>query len=213
MFAQTLNPMIKSIEYRDFSHALNLEDGEDKLNHKIAKHILSRHKFVLLMGFSETGKSTFMKYAKPRKNWNLSTWNRDNIMRPLFPDGNRIEKFYNYVDRFEDKALFEILQQPYRQLIVEGWNRMESRRRRYLGLAQQAGAEAACVVFDGPVERIIERCKESDKFGISGFELETFVKEKLESTKWPTFDEGWDKIYYLNTFGEEGAKYLSSILR
>ncbi len=32
----------------------------------------------------------------------------------------------------------------------------------------------------------------------------------IDSTQWPSFEEGFDEIVYMNTFGDEGVKHLKS---
>lgn len=201
--------MMETIEPREFSEAYNFPRQEDK-REAFVTNLIQPFKLVLLMGLSSTGKSTFLSYCKPKSNWTLSVWNRDVVLDQLFPSGNRIEKFYNYVDKFEKKALPEILEQNYRQLIVEGWMRMESRRTRYLSYAPSQ--KTACVVFDGPPELIAQRCVESGEFPQDDFDLKEMIKEKHETIQWPTFEEGFNKIIYINTFEAEGHKYLQNRL-
>lgn len=200
----------EEIETREFTRAFNLPRVASKIR-KFANTICSQYKLVLLMGMSCTGKSLFMEAYTGRDSWGLTKWNRDNILDMVFMDGTRVDKHYNYVDRFEEKILKDVSSREQHQIMVEGWNRMPSRRRHYLSLVGEE-YQSVCIVFDGPVEKIVNRNIEENRLNMSAEEIELFIKDKYSGTVWPTLKEGWNDIFYINSFGEEGNGYLQKKL-
>lgn len=201
---------MESIEPREFSGAYSLPNKEKK-RRLFIKNLLEDYKLVLLMGFSGTGKTTFLKSCTPPKpKWTQTKWNRDPIMNQLFPDGNRIDKFHNYIQTFEKNIIPKLLDRDYRQVVIENWGRFPKSRGHFYHLAEDY--PTACFVFDGPDDRIIQRCKDGNKFDKSGKDLELWLQNKINAIEWPTFDEGWDDIIYINTFGQAGNEYLKERL-
>lgn len=203
---------MEQIETRDFTHAFNMPVSDEK-REAFVRSICVPYKLIMVSGFSGTGKSTFLRYLKPDKNMTLSLWSRDIVMDSLFPDRNRIDKFYNYLSGLENKIIPELLDQLYRQVAVEGWYRTKRERGRYVTWAQAAKAKSAILVFDGPVDRIIQRCARSQRFMLKGRDLEFFIEQKMQTHVWPTHDEGFNDIIYINTFGKEGEEWLADRLR
>lgn len=201
---------METIETRDYTSAYKLPNTM-KQRRSFIRNLIDGYKFVLLMGFSGTGKTTFLESCEPpQPNWTQSKWNRDPIMDQLFPNGKRIEKFHNYAQQFEKNVIPKLLDQERRQVVVENWARFPKSRAHFYHLADTY--PTALFVFDGPDERIIERCKKSGKFDKEGKDLEMWLQQKLDAITWPTFDEGWDDIVYISTFGEAGVEYFKERL-
>jgi predicted kinase len=198
---------LETIEQRENTKAFNLADDPKKLEVQV-KRLLQPYRFVLLMGLSGTGKSTFMDAYKGRKNWSLTKWKRDTIMDMLFTDGTRVEKYYNYLDQYEKKQFTELFHREHHQIVIEGWNRMRGRRTKYLSYMPSGSGRSAVFVFDGPTKAIINRNLVNDRLNLGQEEIPIFLKNKHSSTVWPTFDEGWNHIFYINTFGSRGEGYL-----
>lgn len=207
--------MQQSIELRQFTDALNFPEDENKRS-RFVETIISPFKFVLVMGLSGTGKSTFLSHYRGKKNWTHTLWNRDTIFDMMWNDGTRVDNFYGKIDKFEADILPELFVQPYHHVIVESWARMQSVRKRYMSYFPKGIGQSAILVFDGPPELIIKRNLEKGndvKFNKSPEDLKLFLKLKHETTQWPTFQEGYDRIYYINTFGKAGEEYLLQRLR
>lgn len=198
---------LETIDQRENTKAFTLPDGPEAQK-AMTRRLLSPYKFVMLMGLSGTGKSTFLESYEARPHWTLTKWNRDTIMDMLFTDGTRVEKYYNYLDQYEEKQFTELFHRENHQIVVEGWNRMASRRRKYLSYMPEGSGRSAIFVFDGPIDRIIKRNQVSGRLNLGQDEVPLFLKDKHTSTKWPTFDEGWTHIFYINTFGSQGVEYL-----
>lgn len=175
---------------------------------KFASNLCEPFRFILLMGLSCTGKSSFMDAYDGRDGWTMTQWNRDNIWDMWFTDGTRVDKMYNDIDNFEDQFLPRLFDRQQHQVIVEGWNRMPNKRSRYLNLFPEAMGRTACIVFDGPTDLILERNLDAQKLNMPDYEIEERIPDLHQNTVWPTFDEGWNRIYYVTTFGRKGVKYL-----
>jgi hypothetical protein len=202
--------MIQSFESRQFTNAFDFPESEKERKHFVHK-ILEPFKFVLIMGLSGSGKSTFLTYYQGRPNWSHTLWNRDTIFDMMWNDGTRLDNFYGKIDKFEADIFPELFDKPYHNVIIEGWNRMRSGRKKYLSMLPQGYNNVAVLVFDGPLDLMMERniAKGNHlKYGKSEEDLRFFLRDRQDSTQWPVFSEGWSKIYYINTFGQAGAEYL-----
>jgi len=198
-------------ELRECSELYNMP--EEPANKTIlANHLMAPYRFVMIMGLSSTGKSTFLDAYTGRKGWGLTKWNRDNVMDMVFQDGTRVDKFYGYLAEFEGRLFDKLFVRERHQVVVEGWNTLPRLRRRYLNYMPETIGRSAIFVFDGPVEEIIKRNVASNKINLSRQELPLFLKNRYNSIVWPTFSEGWNDIYYINTFGARGTTYLKDKL-
>lgn len=201
----------QEIEMRDATSAYNLPD--DPKNQRIlANNIIAPYRFVMLMGLSSCGKSTFLNAYTGRKGWSLTKWNRDNIFDMVFQDGTRVDKYYGYVTELESKLFPELYIRERHQIVVEGWNRKLQGRKRYLNYITKGMGRTAVIVFDGPIEKIVNRNLASGHVNLSGQELPIFLKDQHRGIQWPKFEEGWDSIYYINSFGAPGTTYLKDRL-
>lgn len=195
------------METREATRAFTLPDHPEKKK-EFVNMIMKPYRLVLLMGLSSTGKSSFLNAYEGRPGWSLTRWNRDNIIDMFFDDGTRVEKFYNYVDELEGKLFPKLFVRECHQVAVEGWNRLPNSRSRYMNYMPQRMGRKAVFVFDGPIEEIIKRNQLRGSLDLSDEELPLFLQEQHEGIVWPTFDEGWNDIFYINTFGGRGATYL-----
>lgn len=199
------------IEQRENTGAYTLptkvEDRQIFIN-----QLLQPFRFVMLMGLSCTGKSSFLDAYEGRDGWSLTRWNRDTILDMVFQDGVRVDKHYQYLNRFESDLFPDLFVRERHQVIVEGWNRLPSTRMRYLNMFPQPMGACAILVFDGPISEIIHRNKVANKLNLSETELPIYLEEKHSTIVWPKFEEGWDGIYYINTFEGMGARYLQERL-
>lgn len=198
---------IETFEQRENSKAFTLSDDLNTRRAQ-AEKLCAPFEFILLMGLSGTGKTSFLDACRPKPNWSMTKWQRDRIVDMFFTDERRVEKYYNYVDSFEADILPELHSRENHQVIVEGWNRMPGKRRRYLNYLPKGAGRSAVFVFDGPTDRIIRRNEVSGRLNLGKEELPIFLKDKHTSTVWPTFDEGWSHIIYINTFGGRGEEYM-----
>jgi hypothetical protein len=187
--------------------------GKSNPNRKSGIQYL-RNGFVMVAGLSCTGKSTFLKHYENHKNWDLTVWDRDKIFNMLFQSGRRPRDYYGKIQNLEKDIFPDLLDMDFHQVILEGWYRKKggrSGRKRWLNFINDFDKIGkTIIVFDGPVENILMRTKAEDRLNMSDEELEMTIKEKHNTFDWPTYDEGWDHIYYATTFGKTGAKYLRS---
>ena len=199
------------IPHYEYTKAITIPD-DPKIRKTLVDKLLAPYKFSMLMGLSCCGKSTFLDSYTGRVNWSLTKWNRDNVFNMVFQDGTRVEKFYGYMNEFEGRLFPELFNRDTHQVVVEGWNLVPSGRTRYMNYFTKSLGRSAIFVFDGPVEEIVKRNQEAKRLYIPENEVEIFIRNKYNGTVWPTFDEGWDDIYYINTFGGRGTRYLQKKL-
>lgn len=197
------------IPYRDCTNAFNLPP-EEKMTAFVSS-LLNKYKLTVTVGISGTGKTSFLNHFQPSPNWTRTLWERDKIFELLFNDGRRPESYYGSIDKFENDILPKVIIEDYHRVIVSGWNRMPRSRARYLSHIPKGLGRTCCLVFDGPIDRIVERNIEHnlERFGRSKEDLSWFLRQQHSTIQWPTHSEGFTDIIYINTFGEEGAEYLS----
>lgn len=179
---------------------------------KFVNSLIEPFRYVLLIGLSCTGKSTFLSMCEPRPNWTITTWDRDHLWSMIFQDNRRVDKYYNYMDQFEEKLFTDLFHRDKHQIIVEGWMSTKGKRTRYLSHMPENLGRTAAFIFDGPTDDIIERVKEKQVLNMPDDEVGLFLKNKKEDFEWPSHDEDFHSIYYINTFGTKGAQYFQKIL-
>lgn len=173
--------------------------------------LLSRYSLVLAIGLSATGKSTVLGAYENINGYSLTRWDRNLLFSMLRQDGNRVDSHYGLIGKVEQYALPKLLMEDFHQVFVEGWFRMPSARRKVLSYVESG--KTCCLVFDGPTKEITERIIEHQSLpNLIDLEIEDFVIKQKQTFVYPSFGEGWTNIYYINTFGEVGNKYLLSTL-
>jgi hypothetical protein len=67
------------------------------------------------------------------------------------------------------------------------------------------------LVFIGPPDLIAARLKSNEGYGVFHTDAEAVVESELANRfEFPGRNEGFNKIYYINTFGQEGIEWLKS---
>lgn len=225
MSVTNLKKMINFEEksFRDYNKKFNwptkiprsLRDTDitlDEVQEKFVRKLIEPFRYVFLIGLSCTGKSTFLSKCTPRPNWTLTKWDRDNIWSMIFQDNRRVDKYYNYMDQFEEKLFSRLFDREKHQIVVEGWMSTKGKRTRYASFMPKNLGRIGVFVFDGPTEEIVERAKSKDVLDLPEDEVGLFLKSKKEDFEWPSHDEGFHSIYYINTFGQTGARYFREVL-
>jgi hypothetical protein len=197
-----------SVEYRECSDAINFEPQHEST---IAKNI-AKFDFVSLVGPHFAGKTNF---AERIRRWNLSTfWNRQSINfmvgRGL---GDIPERVHGALNKQEELIFKEIWHAvPDQKIMIEQVGGTRGRRKNYGAIY---GKSSCLLVFDAPFlvryKRYLE-VKEGWWTQFSSMDVELQLSKSAERFVWPKFEEGWDKIYYINTCGDEGVEYLSPLL-
>jgi len=203
-----------SVDAVEATEGYSLPDPE-KIG-KFLTQLLKPYKYILAIGISGTGKSSTLDHYKGRPNGSLTRWNRDLIWDMIDNSGAREDSMWGDLDNLERSIFPKILMKPESQLIVENWGRTRHGRKKYYELMHKGLGNTLCLVFDGPIDLIIERNIQVGnhiKFGKSEDDLRMYLKDLYNGFKWPTFGEGWTSIIYLNTFGKDGEDYLSRRLR
>ena len=181
--------------------------------------VIEHFSLVLVMGYSCTGKTSTITealvdfYSRP-----VIYWNRQKILDMLFY--NRVienDSIHGVIGKAEMEMIeYQYSRTPRCRVVLDGWYRMESNRRmshKCLGISG-ISQPSAVLVFDGPQHLIAQRIRNDPRYvHMIDAEIELDVRDKIKTTSWPTLNEGWDHIIYVNTFGEEGAQYLQNTLR
>jgi hypothetical protein len=199
-----------SIEYVECTDAYNLPDG-DKVAPFLTR-LLKPYKYILAVGISGTGKSSTLSHYEGQINRPLTRWNRSTIWEMIDIHGGRDDALWGDIDNFERAIFPKIFEKVDTQIIVENWGRTPQGRKKYLNLMPKGLGNTLCLVFDGPIDLIVKRTIEAGnhtKFGKSEEDIDLYLRQLYDGFKWPSFMEGWTSIIYLNTFGEEGEKYLA----
>ncbi|MBF84818.1 MAG: hypothetical protein CL489_10195 [Acidobacteria bacterium] len=173
--------------------------------------LLSKYKFILAMGTHASGKTTLMSRYKGKPNGTLSYWRREPILKMLEFHGQPDPRFFNSIKKFEDDIIPELIDKTFNTVVVESWATVRSTRNHFLKFADNL--KTCCLVFDGPTDLIVQRAIKDNKLGYGDREMQVFIEDQQYKTIWPTFEEGWNDIYYVNTFGKAGQDYLASICR
>lgn len=195
------------IEPRYFTMKLNFPRVKQD-RQRFVNGLLGQHKMVVLMGMPGTGKSTLLSYYDGKPDWTLTKWDREPIFEMIFAGGERDEKYNSYVQTMEKKLFTDLLKKDYHQTVIDGWHRLPNSRTWLPAVNPYQGV--ALVVLDGPTEKIVERCSKMKKYKhMTRDDLTLWVEQLHETMVWPTFDEGFHSVFYVNTFGKEGAEYLN----
>lgn len=158
----------------------------------------------MLCGLPATGKTEFMKNYIPKPNHTYTLWNRENIMNMISNDNYRIEKFNKAIETLETEIIREMFTIDFHQVVTDGWYLKPYARKKILSF--MAGGDSLCLVFDAELQDIIKRAEELKKIKLPQAEIQRFVKDKYDSTIWPSFEEGWTDIIYMCSFDTENSK-------
>lgn len=171
------------------------------------QQLLDRYKLVLVCGPPTGGKSTFLeKYYEPIND--AMIWNRENVFNMISQKGWRYEKINGWLKPFEDQLFQEIYERSEHQMIFDGWY-LTKRSRYVVHEFIKKPITSVCLVFDGPTQEMLDRFMVQDKYShMSDTEKRFFLEGKINTFVKPTFNDGWTDIFYFNTFGQEGVKYL-----
>jgi hypothetical protein len=176
------------------------------------KQLLGDYKLVVAMGMPCTGKTTSLQSYQSDDGC-VTIWNRQHVFDMLFIGGERDEKYNSHIQAFEARAFPSLLERPHHQVFVDGWHRLPSSRKKLLGYLEQGAGKTCAICFDGPSDQIVARMTEDSRYEhLAPFEIKEMVSRFKETTVWPTFSEGFDDIYWLNTFGEDGSNVLKSLV-
>lgn len=211
----------KQVENRDYDSVFNWpsksnvsgktdkqkREQVEKYRKIICNKLMGASRLVFFIGLSCTGKTTIMNFYNGRENWSVTKWDRDNIMDMLF-DQRYVPKFYGDIKSFEDEVFPKLFERNQHQVLIEGWFRTKQERSRVLNYMPENLGRTCAIVLDGPPDRIAERCIKEGALDKPDSEVKNFIKTRHNNYQWPTYDEGFDMIYYLNTFGKIGEDYL-----
>ena len=202
-----------TLPLRPCNDAFDLTDVSGDRLVSFIRSTLPSSKVFLFMGLPKTGKTTFMNaYEVVDSHRTIGRWDRRNIFDMV---GGYDEKFLKHIDGFELSLLNDFLVKEWSILCYEAIARRVTDRRRILKLANHY--QATAIVFDGPPELISERLRKAilsgERWGITADEADSWILDQWFSSVWPTFEEGWHSIYYVNTFGLAGKKWLSMTTR
>jgi hypothetical protein len=181
--------------------------------------IFNTYHMTLAMGYSCVGKTKSLEAAiEGYDSRPVIFWNREPILKMIYANRTVVhDSIHGVIEKAESDIInYQFARTTGSRLVLDGWYRMPSRRRNthnYLGQYNSA-IPTACLVFDGPQHLICERMRADIRYEhMIDSEIELEVAEKISSTQWPSKKEGWNRIIYVNTFGQEGIEYLQNTLR
>ena len=166
-------------------------------------------KILLVMGLAKSGKSTLMAAIEPIDEMRtVAKWSRAPIMQML---GKYEPKYNHQIQKMEDELFPDFIRKDWSVLCIESFGRRVSERKRIIKLA--SSYPCAVVVLDGQPVDLAHRLKVAIRLGDESWgmieeEADQWMKDQWLSTVWPTFEEGWKSIFYVNTFGKEGNEWL-----
>lgn len=185
---------------------------DSRRQNQFLRTLLGNSQYICICGVSGVGK-TYLTQHYSRSSGTLSKWRRDVIFKMLWHEGQYDPKFNNYIKEFEAKAFQKIMESSTHQLIYETWGRTKTSRNSFFTKNQMDLFDSICIVLDGPVDKIFERNEGKKLPFLLEEERKEFLEVQQKNFLWPSFEEGWKKIYYINTFGKEGESYLKERLR
>lgn len=176
------------------------------------REIIGPHRLIMLMGLPCTGKTTVMN-AFYDPDITATRWNRQSIFEMILWDGLRDEKYNASIERMEADIFPSLYEREGHKILLDGYYRVQSVRRRTLGLFPDKRVNPLCIVLDGPDEAIIRRMCNDERYAWRGeHDIREWVTHMRESMVYPSFSEGFLEIVYLTTFGEQGINHLKSLL-
>jgi hypothetical protein len=201
------NDSVDSVECTD---VYSMPEDDAKYS-RFVNHLLKSFKFVMITGLVGTGKSKFIESYQPIER-SVTLWNRDTIWNMIDSSGAREESYWGAIDNLERELFPKIALKHDSQIIIKYMGRTTGGRRKYLNMLPPGIGYKACLVFDGPIDRVIFRNISEHThtdLNMSEEDFEIHIRKQYFEFQWPKFSEGWDAIYYINTFGEDGERYLS----
>jgi hypothetical protein len=201
------NDSVDSVECTD---VFSVPDDEVKYS-RFVNHILKNFKFVMVTGLMGTGKEKFISLYAPI-DISLTLWDRDVIWKMIDSSGAREESYWGAIENLEREVFPKVALKHDSQILLKYMGRTSGGRRKYLNILPPGIGYKACLVFDGPIDRVLFRnISEHNHIALNMSEedFELHLRKQYNDFQWPKFSEGWDAIYYINTFGEDGERYLS----
>lgn len=169
--------------------------------------IFHKHKLILVIGPMGAGKTHFIKSVREGPLYTKGYWSSQIILDNVFPSMDNFEtSLWNSIRSVESIIIPQALNTERHQMFVEGWYRMPSQRSK---IRSYSPASTICVVVDGPTDAIALRASQAAYNGFYAIEeLAVKIADQKATFQWPTKNEKFDQIIYVNTFGEEGRQYL-----
>jgi len=174
-----------------------------------ANNWFGEYKILLIMGLAKSGKTTLMSAIEPIDAMRImGKWSRSTVINML---GKYEPKYNGPMQRLEDELFADFIRKDWSVLCIESFGRKLSDRKRILKIA--SAFPCAVVVLDGQPTWLANRLKTSinagdNSWGMLDSEVSLWMRDQWFSTSWPTFEEGWKSIFYVNTFGEAGNDWL-----
>jgi hypothetical protein len=197
--------------YRE-GNILDTPKLETRIYGSLVQQLLGRYRLVVTIGLPGTGKTTFLDSYKSNDGTH-SHWNRQTIFQMLFKQNERDEKYNSYIAEFEANLFPSLLGRESHQLLIDGLNRMPSARQKILKCMPEGLGGAVALCFDGPPQEIVGRMVEEPRYEhLAPFEVQEMVTRMQETIVWPKYSEGFEDIYYVNTFGESGLQMLKELV-
>ena len=189
-------------------HTMKFNFPRKKEKRKVVVNtLLAPFKLIVAVGLPGTGKSTFLSYYDGKPDCTLTKWNREPIFNMIFAGGERDEKYNNHIQQLEQRMITDLLAREHHQVVVDGWHRLPRSRTQ---LRSYGNAPSVLLVFDGPVDKIVDRVSNMKKYShMSKEDLRLWIQDLYKTMVWPTAKENFHTVIYINTFGKEGGEYLS----
>jgi energy-coupling factor transporter ATP-binding protein EcfA2 len=204
------------MDYRVCHDAFNV-DFDYRRSMSVIKKIIEDAGFISFIGPNCTGKSklrAFIRQLIETRGNPLTDWDRDDLYNLLITNGDFPQSLHNAVYNFEAQV-FEKLYRVYSDHVVL-YETVGGRPRWRPNYGQTFGRKSVCLVFDAPLSAIVERFESAQDYYWSQYktteEFKMDIEKQQRQYEWPSTKEGWDRIYYINTFGSVGESFLSPIL-
>lgn len=200
------------VEYRECSDALTF-DKFDKQRSAVISKLVLKFDFISLIGPHFTGKTTFADRLRQHDPC-FMFWDRQKISGMVASGlGNIPERIHGALNKQEEFIFKEMWKElPDHKIMIEQLGGTKGRRKNY---GAMHGKSSCLLVFDVPYTEQLKRYWNTNDIWwqrFSSFDAELYLSKQSERFVWPKFDEGWDKIYYINTCGDDGVEYLSPLL-
>lgn len=201
--------------FRDGTRAFNAPALPSTLYQPFINQLLGQYKLIVMVGLPCTGKTTMTELYESSNN-SVTKWSRQPIMDMIFSGGEYDEKFHSYIESFETDMIPAIMRIDSHQVIIDGYNRMPSARKKLVSYSQTIATrgKVCAVCFDGPEQSILNRMMFDPRYNMTmdQNEMMQMIERMKTTTVWPKFSEGFDDIYWINTFGEAGKIQMQTIV-
>ena len=154
--------------------------------------MLINHELIVFVGLPASGKTT----VRSAEYYGVPIVSPDSIRFEIFK--TEFDKDVEGMVWFAARTMVKMLLIQGKSVVLDATNLTVSRRKEWIDLAKDNGADAVAVFLDTPFEECVKRNEDRDRV------VPMDVMERMRDTlEIPTEDEGFDRVIEINPLANE----------